>query len=604
MLGHACSLLTVLLLSVVAAGQPLPAGEWLVHMGRDYPLSAQASATDADARITLLFMQAAARVDPAMAEPWYWQADMLAALDRPADERAALTEYLKRRPDDVITCLKWIELAADTMQTSEERAEFYRATLRDAERFPREVSSDLHRRLAEFHWNRGERGQAEEQARAALDAFKMNFAARRVLDDAQGIEQTPARRLEWALAGMVLNPADAGQAKDIGDMLTLWGMAPDAESWYAHAEKLRTLATGQASAASQPAGDEEAATRPAPGTQPAAPEVGEVLRGFPRAVLDYPFNPSKYLSMTWQMSKPELQPGEPWRCTVKLTNVGTFPITFGEERMLVPEVLCSINTRGDRERTSGPTIRLSLQRRLRLSPGESIEDTTTLDVGPIRASMIGTPQVTQQVDVAGVLSPVRLELLDGREAWVPAIGGMAAPALRFRRVAFSATAAHVQAVVGRSQGQRVEDRIAGMELLAMLLAERQHLDAGRLRYGGEHVDAAMLQTAILARVADTDWQVRARLTECMRWFLLDASATQAAMRLLSDEHWLVRGLALRMLADQHRGKFLPVLQRTAESDGDEWVRGMAAALAERLAPTTQPAASQPSESDSATGEHR
>lgn len=593
MLRHACCLLTVLFASAAALGQPLTPGEWLLHMGRDYPLSAQASATDADARITLLFMQAAARVDPKLADPWYWQAEMLAALDRPAEERAALAEYLRRRPDDVITCLEWIELSVDTLQTSEARAEFYRATLRDAAQFPRELRSDLHRRLAEFHWNRGERGQAEEQARAAIDEYKMNFKAQRVLDEAQGVEQTPARQLEWALAGMVLNPANREQAQKIGDMLTAWGLTDDAAGWYDHAAKLLKLATGEGSAASQPAQDEPASTRPVAGTQPAPEEVGAVLRGFPRVVLDYPFNPSKYLSMTWQVPKPELPPGEPWRCTIKLTNIGTFPITFGEGYMLIPEVLCSINTRGDQERTSGPTLRFSLYRRLRLAPGESIEETVTLDVGPIRASMIGTPQVTQQVDVVGVLSPVSVELPDGREAWVPAIGGMNAPPLRFRRTAFTATAAHVQAAVARSQAQAAEDRIVGLERLAMLLAERQHLDAGRLHYRVDRVDPAALETAILARVADPDWQVRARLTECMRWFLLDAPATQAAMRLLSDEHWLVRGLALRMLADQHREKFLPVLRGTAETDADEWVRGLASALAERIAPTTQPATTQP-----------
>lgn len=593
MIRHACVVLTLLVLPAVAAGQPLSAGEWLVHMGRDYPLSAQASATDADARITLLFMQAASRVDPTLAEPWYWQADMLAALDRPTEELAALAEYLQRRPDDVITGLKWIELSTETMQTSEQRAEFYRATLRAAERFPRELRSDLHRRLAEFHWNRGERGQAEEQARTALTEFRMNFAARRILDEVQGVEQTPARRLEWALAGMVLNPADAGQARAIGDLLTSWGMTAEAATWHAHAERLRTLATGQASAAGAPAPDEPAATRPAPGAQPAPAEAAAMLRDFPQAVLDYPFNPSKYLSLTWQVPRAELPPGEPWRCTVRLTNLGTFPITFGAERMLLPELLCSISTRGDQERTSGPTVRLSLHRRLRLAPGESIEIATTLDVGPIRASMIGTPQVSQQVDVAGVLSPVRLELLDGREAWVPAIGGMVAPALRFRRTAFSATPERVQALLNGVQSPRVEERIAGLELLAMLLAERQHLDAGRLRYHAQPIDAALVENAILARTGDTDWQVRARLTECMRWFLLDAPATQAATRLLSDDHWLVRGLALRMLADQHREKFLPVLRRVAESDADEWVRTMAAALVERMTPATQPAATQP-----------
>jgi hypothetical protein len=76
----------------------------------------------------------------------------------------------------------------------------------------------------------------------------------------------------------------------------------------------------------------------------------------------------------------------------------------------------------------------------------------------------------------------------------------------------------------------------------------------------------------------------------MRWFVLDRAATQTATGLLNDGHWLVRGLALRLLADQHREKSLPMLKQVAQSDSEEWVRRMAQALAERLAPATQPAA--------------
>lgn len=313
-----------------------------------------------------------------------------------------------------------------------------------------------------------------------------------------------------------------------------------------------------------------------------------MLRDFPWAVLDYPFNPGKYLALSWAMPRPELPPGEPWKCTVRLTNKGPFPITFGPQHMITPDLLCSITTRGDRERTSGPTLQFSLYRRLRLAPGETIEDTWMLNLGAIRASMIGTPQVTHRVEVAGVLSPVRLELEDGREAWVPAIGGLTAPPLRFERVAFEATRERVRAVIQQSQSGNVQERIAAMELLAMLLAEHQHLAAGRLRYSAYPIDAAAVEAAILARAADPDWRVRARLAETMRWFGLTTPATQTATRLLTDSHWLVRGLAIRMLADQHREKARPVLERTAENDADEWVRSLAAALLQRMMPTTQP----------------
>lgn len=588
MLHAVRSLWVVVLLPVVATAQPLPPGEWLAHLGRDYPLSAQASVRNADAEITLLLMQAAARVQPGLADAWYWQADMLTALDRPSDARAALGEYVKRASDDVVTALKWIELSMDTLQTSEERAELCRSLLRDNARFPKEVRSDLHRRLAEFHWNRGERQQAQEQAQAAEEDYAFNFAALQVLEETQNVPPLD-RTLRWALAGMRMNPADAARAGVISDLLTSWGMTERARLWYEHADRLHELIAGKQSPGTQPA----AASRPVAGTQPAPRDVAAMVDKFPRAVLDYPFNPSKYLSIAWQVQKQELAPGDPWRCTVRLKNIGPFSITFGPERMLVPELLCSITTRGDMERTSGPTIRLSLNKKLRLVPGESIEGTWTLDLGPIRASMIGTPQQAHDVEVKGVLSPVRLVLADGREAWVPGIGGMMAPLLRFRRTAFTATLEQVRDLIRKSQSDRAEDRIAGLELLAMLLAEQQHLAAGRLRYSARRIDPASIQQAVLARATDADWQVRARLAECMRWFALDKAATQAATGLLNDGHWLVRGLALRLLADQHREKSLPILRSMAESDPDEWVKQMARALAERLTPAaTQPATTQ------------
>lgn len=123
----------------------------------------------------------------------------------------------------------------------------------------------------------------------------------------------------------------------------------------------------------------------------------------------------------------------------------------------------------------------------------------------------------------------------------------------------------------------------------MLLGEQQHLRAGRLRYGVLPIEAAAVQRAILARAADADWQVRARLAECLRWFVLDPEATRTATGLLADPHWLVRGLAVRLLADQHREKFLPVLEKIAQDDADEWVRRMARALIDRMRPASQPA---------------
>jgi len=250
--------------------------------------------------------------------------------------------------------------------------------------------------------------------------------------------------------------------------------------------------------------------------------------------------------------------------------------------MLEPDLLCLVETRGDRSRSSGPTVRISLQRRLKLEPGESMTLIQTLDIGTIRSGMIGTPQISHEVTVSAIINPVVKFEPDGREAWGPGVGGLRSEPARFRRAPFVVRPEGVRALLARSQAAETDDRIVGMEILAMLLAEHQHLAAGRLRYTARPIDPAAAQAAVLARADDPDWRVRARLTECLRWFVLDPQAMQTVARLLNDPNWLVRGLARRILADQHGRKFESVLKTTTTADPDEWVRRLSEALLGRL----------------------
>ena len=92
-----------------------------------------------------------------------------------------LGEYVRRQPNDVAAYLEWVELVIGSLQTAEERAELCRTLLKRPE-LAKSVSSDLHRRLAEFHRNRGENNQAMTEAQAALGDYDFNLAARMMLD--------------------------------------------------------------------------------------------------------------------------------------------------------------------------------------------------------------------------------------------------------------------------------------------------------------------------------------------------------------------------------------------------------------------------------------
>ncbi|HOM51759.1 MAG TPA: HEAT repeat domain-containing protein [Phycisphaerae bacterium] len=718
---------------------PLPAGAWLVDLGRDYPRTPQAGVSDADAEITLRLMEAAARVQPDLAEAYLWQYDMLVALDRMNAARQALGRYVRLQPDDIAAHLDWVSLEIERLQTAEERAEFCTNHLKSPG-LPPSVASDLHRRLAEFHLNRGERDAAAAELEASINAYELNFTARNLRKTLrkENDSMAGAPSLDDLLLALSACPNDPALARSVADRLMELGLPEAAERLYAHvvallrqfdpegelaialtdyamalqvtekssqareqieeaakvwkqllaeqkgdlapeltgymawfyafhqsqpreAEKLARLALAElpdlivarralgsalrqlgrldeAQAELAPIADLDTAaaaeyaltlaaaretdaakealgkatTRPAdplsriivrdavpkvgieyPATRSAPPEAARTVKAFPWEVLDYPLNPRRYLSLSFHMPRAEMPPGEPWLLTVRLTNIGPFPITLGAGMMVSPDLLLTVETQGDRPRTSGPTLRFSLNRTPRLNPGESVEIAHTVDLGVIRSGMIGTPQIVHDVTVRGVLSPISFLDAQGQEVVVPAPGGFAADPLKFKRTAFVPTDDNMGKLMSRLRSADALDRIAALELLTPLLAEHQHVAAGRLKYSARPIDAAALQAAILGMASDSDWHVRARLAECLRWFGLNKAAVDTVNALLNDSHWLVRGLAMRTLADHYGPKAQPVLSQAAQADPDEWVRHLAAALNARIAAAAAPPAPQP-----------
>jgi tetratricopeptide (TPR) repeat protein len=735
----AWTVLSMMVAAETALAGPLTAGAWLVDLGRDYPRTPQAGVSDADAELTLLLMQAAGRVEPGLAEAYLWQYDMLVALERMDAARQVLGRYVQLQPDDIAAHLDWVWREIEQLQTAEARAEFCTAHLKSPG-LPRKVASDLHRRLAEFHLNRGERDAAAASAKAAIEAYELNFAARNLLKSLQppSGSAAPEPAIDELLLALSACPNGPALAQSAADSLMQLSLPEAAERLYAHAVALlrlfdpegelaialtdhaialqvldkQTQAREQIEAAAQvwerllaeqkgklapdltgymawfyafhkpqPVQAEElarlalaelpdfivarralgsamrqlgrldeakaelaaiaeldtaaaaeyaltlsaareadaakaalnaATTRPAdplgrmaiahavpqvgteyPTTRSAPPEAARTVKAFPWEVLDYPLNPRKYLSLSFSMLREEMPPGEPWLLTLRLANDGPFPITLGSGMMVSPDLLVTVETKGDRARTTGPTLRFSLNRTPRLNPGESVEITHTIDLGVIRSGMIGTPQVAHDVTVNGVLSPMSFFDAQGHEIVAPAVGGFLADPLKFKRTAFVPTDESMGELMGRLRSADAVSRVAALEALTMLLAEQQHLAAGTLKYSARPIDAAGVQAAVLGMAADPDWHVRARLAECLRWFGLNKAAINTANGLLNDSHWLVRGLAMRTLADHYGPKAQPVLAQAAQADPDEWVRRLTAALNARITAASAPPATQP-----------
>jgi len=316
-------------------------------------------------------------------------------------------------------------------------------------------------------------------------------------------------------------------------------------------------------------------------TQPAVSAARKLAASIAPERRDYPFHPDKYLTAALSVSETNVLPGEPWWCTLRLTNKADFPITIGNGCMLEPAVLAVVEMRGDRRRSSDGAMQMLVDGRLRLMPRETLEVRQALDLGTIRAGMIGTPQVTQEVQLAGIINPRMVTDRENQRSWQPGIGGFKLAPVTFRRSPLSVDDGLIGRLAAQTRSGPVESRGLAMEQLAMLLGEHQHLAAGRVRYPARPIDVQAVRAAVLGMAGDSDWYVRARLAECMRWFMLDETTMPTAMKLLNDSHWLVRSLARRLLADQHGGKFSKVLETSAQTDPDPWAGKFARAILER-----------------------
>ena len=127
-----------------------------------------------------------------------------------------------------------------------------------------------------------------------------------------------------------------------------------------------------------------------------------------------------------------------------------------------------------------------------------------------------------------------------------------------------------------------------IEVVAELLSERQRAELKRLNYEPGPVPADKLRTALLDLLGSDSWELRVRVLNALQLAGLDRGMTEAVERCLTHPHWLVRMMAVRLLARQGR-PFAERAQSIADHDEDDLVRALAASYLERWAtPTTEP----------------
>lgn len=429
------------------------------------------------------------------------------------------------------------------------------------------------------------------------------------------IDEQPQRALRLAEEAAGRAPGDLFVMRVLGWAQALNGRAEQARQTLARIAKTDPYAAYRLAVLLRDAGDQDAPARvlqeltfvppvgrarqlldelgvPPLASRPAGqrfPDVLTVLAEFDRTVLSFHKEPARFLEAKVELDDSSPAPGEPWWVVCSLTNRGTFPITLGPDRMVNPVFLMSFHTEGDRKRDYPNLLTLTLGHARVISPGHTVRVRRTIDIGPLRKLSRRSPQHLQTISLTTILDPQQTP--DGQ--WIASATGQPVHAVSFVRLPANTTPEAWQAWFSALRGESSSDRFHTLEVMAELLGENQRAALKPLTYRPQPIPAGRIHTALLNALASESWETRARALDALQVAGLDRALVDAAERCLEDPHWLVRMMALRLLARQGRA-FAETAQRIADDDNDELVRALARSYVQRWSrsqpqpPTTQP----------------
>lgn len=330
---------------------------------------------------------------------------------------------------------------------------------------------------------------------------------------------------------------------------------------------------------------------------PQPPMHGKVIAAldkYPRDVFDYYLRPDDFLKFTMRFSEEHLSPTGPVNVVFRLENTGPFAITFGEGFMARPLIAVSANLRprdepeADAESTEdepgAPTaegseppdltvvfddyLQVLMNSRTMLLPGESTEKTVAIDVGPMRAHLLGNVTQTLEVEVDALFDPI---FEDGKLSG--GAGTIQATSIIALRPGVDVTPPALDELMGRTSSTDPAERAVVAEILGALRADvEQHPD----RAPTKAIPQDAINAAMATLLTDPDWTVRARATAAVGWAKLDPRVTNAAAGgVRGDAHPVVKLLAVRLFAEHHGEKFVQVLNQLSKADPSPFVRTMA-----------------------------
>ncbi|MFO0974484.1 MAG: HEAT repeat domain-containing protein [Phycisphaerae bacterium] len=302
-----------------------------------------------------------------------------------------------------------------------------------------------------------------------------------------------------------------------------------------------------------------------PPMKPGHEKIVQAVQRFDRRVFDYFKRPGEFLKLSLATEAAALPAVGPWRVKVRLENVGPFPITVGEEMMAQPLVLFSVQLGEQKSGRYENYHQVLLNRRPVLVPGDVIEETATLDVGPLREQLIRAASWSTSVRIEALFDPVATA-----SGYASGPTTVAATPLELKRTGLPRERGGIKVILARLGDANVETRLRTIDEIGAILAEMTQESSGN-----DGAEARALRRRLVQLAGDAEWTVRARAIEALRWSPQPEETLGQLAPTLKDSQFVVQMMAVRFFAQQQGAKFGKVLERMADEASEPAVRLLA-----------------------------
>ena len=302
-------------------------------------------------------------------------------------------------------------------------------------------------------------------------------------------------------------------------------------------------------------------------TAPAQPKVVSALQRFPRDIFDFFKKPGAYLKSSLRF-EPAIDPLDSINVTLRMENAAPFAITLGEGFMVRPLAAISASVTTQKKTYDFTNyLQVLVNSRPVLMPGDAVEKTFSIDVGPIREQLLANALEPANLEVRALIDPVydKGELVAG-------LGTISIAQIEVSRQPLDIKEGGITALLENARDENPMARIRAAHSIAAILAA---IKKGPL---ANRVPQDKLTAALTQLLKDPEWHVRGRSVAACDAVRLDMKITNAAAPSVNDENAIVKTLGVRLFAPKHGKGFIPVLEQLSKNDPSTCVRMMAASF--------------------------